>query len=75
MPTSFVNSKSVRRVFIALFVKYPSCFLLYHNQRLHKLKNCGIAYLKINKTPAQAFTPPAKNKHGRTGSEIFGGRT
>ena len=27
----------------------------------------------MNKTPAQAFTPPAKNKHGRTGLEIFGG--
>ena len=28
-----------------------------------------------NKTPAQAFTPPAKKKHVRTGLEIFEGRT
>ena len=34
-------------MFIALFVEYPEeyrwCFLLSHNLRLHKLKNCGIA--------------------------------
>ena len=29
----------------------------------------------LDKTPAQASTPPAKNKHGRMGLEIFGGRT
>ena len=29
--------------------------------------------LNHNKTPAQAFTPPAKKKHVRTGLEIFGG--
>ena len=46
MPTSLDNIKSVRRVFIALSVKYPLCFLLCHNQGLHKLNNCGIAYLK-----------------------------
>ena len=46
MPTSLDNIKSVHRVFIALFVKYPLCFLLCHNQGLHKLNNCGIAYLK-----------------------------
>ena len=27
--------------------------------------------LDHNKTPAQAFTPPAKKKHVRTGLEIF----
>ena len=46
MPASLVYSKSVI-VFIALFVEYPEecrlCFLLCHNLRLHKLKNCGIA--------------------------------
>ena len=51
MPASLVYSKSViARVFIALFVEYPEeyrwCFRLCHNLRLHKLKNCGIAYLK-----------------------------
>ena len=46
MPASLVYSKSVI-VFIVLFVEYPEeyrlCFLLCHNLRLHKLKNCGIA--------------------------------
>ena len=46
MPTSLVYSESVHRVFIALFVEYPLCFLLCHNLRLRKLKNCGIVYLK-----------------------------
>ena len=46
MPTSLVNSKSVLREFITLFVKYPLCFFLYHNQRLHKLNNYATAYLK-----------------------------
>ena len=37
---------SVPAPLIALFVEYPWCFILCHNLRLHKLKNCGIAYLK-----------------------------
>ena len=36
-----VYIKSVHKVFIALFVEYPLCFLLCHNLRLHLLKNCG----------------------------------
>ena len=42
MSASFVYSKSVHKVFIALFVEYPLCFLLCHNLRLHMLKTCGI---------------------------------
>ena len=52
MPASLnVYSKSVRRVFIALDVEYPLCFLLYHNLRVQKLKNCG---LPIGKTALSA---------------------
>ena len=32
----------VHKVFIALFVEYPLCFLLCHNLRLYMLKTCGI---------------------------------
>ena len=32
----------VHKVFIALFVQYPLCFLLCHNLRLHMLKTCSI---------------------------------
>ena len=32
----------VHKVFIALFVEYPLCFLLCHNLRLHMLKTCSI---------------------------------
>ena len=42
LPASLVYSKSVHKVFIALFVEYPLCFLLCHNLRLHMLKTCGI---------------------------------
>ena len=42
----FAAKRPDNRVFIALFVKYPLCFLLFHTLRLHKLKNCGIVYLK-----------------------------
>ena len=42
LPASLVYIKSVHKVFIALFVEYPLCFLLCHNLRLHMLKTCGI---------------------------------
>ena len=42
MPASFVYSKSVHKVFIALFVEYALCFVLCHNLRLHMPKTCGI---------------------------------
>ena len=32
----------VHKVFIALFVEYPLCFLLCHNLHLHMLKTCSI---------------------------------
>ena len=32
----------VHKVFIALFVEYPLCFLLCHNLHLHMLKICSI---------------------------------
>ena len=32
----------VQKVFIALFVEYPLCFLLCHNLHLHMLKTCSI---------------------------------
>ena len=32
----------VHKVLIALFVKYPLCFLLCHNLHLHMLKTCSI---------------------------------
>ena len=32
----------VHKVFIALFVEYPLCFLLRHNLHLHMLKTCSI---------------------------------
>ena len=40
LPASLVYSKSVHKVFIALFVEYSLCFLLCHNLRLHMLKTC-----------------------------------
>ena len=41
LSASLVYSKSVHKVFIALFVEYPLCFLLCLNLRLHMLKTCG----------------------------------
>ena len=32
----------LHKVFIALFVEYPLCFLLCHNLHLHMLKTCSI---------------------------------
>ena len=42
LPASLVYSKSVHKVFIALFVEYLLCFLLSHNLHLHMLKTCGL---------------------------------
>ena len=35
-------STRLHKVFIALFVEYPLCFLLCHNLHLHMLKTCSI---------------------------------
>ena len=37
-----VKEFCVQKVFIALFVEYPLCFLLCHNLHLHMLKTCSI---------------------------------
>ena len=42
MPASLVYSKSVHKVFVALFVEYALCFVLCHNLSLHMPKTCGI---------------------------------
>ena len=48
MPASLVYSKSVIECLLHCLLNIPRnigdrCFLLCHNLRLHKLKNCGIA--------------------------------
>ena len=59
------------KVFIALFVEYPLCFLLCHNLRLHMLKTCGIGktVLSVSCAPFKSHIrksrpppPPFKTK-------------
>ena len=45
MPASLVYSKRVMECLLHCLLNIRDAFLC-HNLRLHKLKNCGIAYLK-----------------------------
>ena len=54
----------VHKVFIALFVEYPLCFLLCHNVRLRMLETCSIGktflfhVLDLNPIFAKLRPPP-----------------
>ena len=53
----------VHKVFIALFVDYPSCFLLCHNLRLLMLKTCSIGKTVLSVSCARFKSHICKLRH------------
>ena len=53
----------VHKVFIALFVEYPLCFLLCHNLRLHMLKTCSIGKTVLSVSCARFKSHICKLRH------------
>ena len=51
------------KVFIALFVEYPLCFLLCHNLRLHMLKTCSIGKTVLSVSCARFKCHICKLRH------------
>ena len=51
------------KVFIALFVEYPLCFLLCHNLRLHMLKTCSIGKTVLSASCARFKSHICKLRH------------
>ena len=53
----------VHKVFIALFVEYPLCFLLCHDLRLHMLKTCSIGKTVLSVSCARLKSHICKLRH------------
>ena len=62
LPAGLVYSKSVHKVFIALFFEYLLCFLLCHNLHLHILKTCGIGKTVVSVSCARFKTHICKSR-------------
>ena len=53
----------VHKLFIALFVEYPLCFLLCHNLHLHMLKTCSIGKTVLSVSCARFKSHICKLRH------------